>query len=229
MDLKKDSKTVCYGPNCQYATRLIAQLSRLDTHHQLDYALIKEAICWAKKYHDGQRRKSGEPFYAHPLQIAYMIASYQLKTEVVVASILHDIVEDTSVTLMMVRRGFGDRIAEMVDRLTRNRPDGSTITVEDMISRAFQKNDEEVLLIKLMDRLHNLQTLKAKDKLSQSRTIHETLQHFIALAMYFDNMELEQRIVSCINKVLTPEKRYHYFSNYYEYKPPVLNQPLTQG
>ncbi|MEO1219303.1 MAG: HD domain-containing protein [Bacteroidota bacterium] len=214
---------------CQYEARLIAKLKSLDTIHQLDYELIGKAVSWAKRYHGKQKRRSGEPFYSHPLEIAYMIASYMLKTEVIVTSILHDIVEDTPVTLVMIRDNFGDRIADMVDKLTRHRPDGNVITVEDMVSQACQQNDDEVLLIKLMDRLHNIQTLKAKDKAGQTRTIHETLQHFVALAMHFNSLELEQRIVSCVNKALAPEKRYHYFSNHYEYKSSILDQRLTQG
>lgn len=208
---------------CQYTTRLITKLRSLDLTHQLDYALIEKAISWAKRYHGDQKRRSGEPFYSHPLQIAHMIASYMLTTEVIVTSILHDIVEDTPVTLAMIREDFGERVAEMVDKLTRHRPDGNVITVEDMVSKACQQKDDEVLLIKLMDRLHNIQTLKAKDKAGQIRTIHETLQHFVALAMHFNSLELEQQIVSCINKALAPEKRYHYFGNHYEYKSSILD------
>ena len=93
-----------------HENQLIEKLRLLDTQNQLDFDLINKAIDWAKKYHDGQFRKSGEPFYTHPLQVAYMVSEYNLKTDVIVASILHDIVEDTEVTAGMLVDHFGWRI-----------------------------------------------------------------------------------------------------------------------
>ena len=87
-----------YSTSCKYSIRLIGKLKLLDTNGVLDFGLINKAIYFAKKYHDGQLRKSGEPFYSHPLEVAYMISDYNLKTDVIAASILHDVVEDTEVT-----------------------------------------------------------------------------------------------------------------------------------
>ncbi|WP_282786407.1 HD domain-containing protein, partial [Flavobacterium croceum] len=81
--------------DCSYSIRLIDKLKSLDTKNVLDFNLINKAIYWAKKYHGDQKRKSGEPYYSHPLEVACMISEYKLKTDVIVASILHDIVEDT--------------------------------------------------------------------------------------------------------------------------------------
>ncbi len=173
-----------YSKPCQYSTKLIEKLKSLDVANPLDFALISKAICWAKKYHNGQMRKSGEPFYSHPLEVAYMIADYSLKTEVIVASILHDIVEDTEVTAGMLVDEFGWRISEMVDRLTRDRPDGSKWTVEDILNNAYQKGDIDVLLIKLIDRLHNMQSINVKSMEKMEKTSEETLKRFISLSMY---------------------------------------------
>jgi (p)ppGpp synthase/HD superfamily hydrolase len=82
-----------YSEPCQYSVRLIKRLKSLDTENILDFDLIDKAIYWAKKYHDGQFRKSGEPFYTHPLEVAYILSEYKLKTDVIVTAILHDIVE----------------------------------------------------------------------------------------------------------------------------------------
>ncbi len=71
-------------------------------------------------------------YYSHPLEVAYIISDYNLKTDVIVASILHDIVEDMEVTVEMIHGSFGQRIAGMVDRLTRDRPDGIKLSVEDI-------------------------------------------------------------------------------------------------
>ncbi len=196
-----------YSEPCQYSTKLIEKLKSLDVANQLDFDLINKAICWSKKYHDGQMRKSGEPFFTHPLEVAYMIADYNLKTDVIVASILHDIVEDTEVTADMLLDGFGRRIEEMVDRLTRDRPDGSKSTVEEVLNNAYQKNDKEVLLIKLFDRLHNMQTIGVKILDKQIQESKETLKNFITLAMYLENITLEKTISYLCHQISSDQKK----------------------
>lgn len=175
-----------YSEPCQYSVRLIERLKSLDTEEALDFKLIDKAIYWAKKYHYGQYRKSGEPFYTHPLEVAYMISEYQLTTDVIVTAILHDIVEDTKVTAGMILDGFGRRIEEMVDRLTRDRPNGSKLSVEEILNNAYEKNDKEVLLIKVIDRLHNMQTIGAKTAEKQNKTIYETLENFLVFLEYLE-------------------------------------------
>ena len=135
--------------SCKYSIRLIEKLKSLDTKNVLDFDLINKAIFWAKKYHGDQKRKSGEAYYTHPLEVAYMISDYKLKTDVIVASILHDIIEDTEVTYGMILDNFEQRIAEMVDRLTRDRLDGSKLSVEEILNNAYRLKDNDVLLIKL--------------------------------------------------------------------------------
>ena len=181
-----------YLEPCQYSTRLIEKLESLDTKNILDFDLINKAIYWAKKYHSDQKRKSGEPYYSHPLEVAYMVSDYKLKTDVIVASILHDIIEDTEVTVGMIFDNFGWRIAEMVDRLTRDRPDGSKLTVEEILNNSYQEKDREVLLIKLFDRLHNIQNLGAISPEKVKKVIKETLNFFIVTTMYMEYKTLEQ-------------------------------------
>ncbi len=189
-----------YKEPCYYSTRLIERLKSLDTKGALDFALIDKAIYWAKKYHDGQFRKSGEPFYTHPLEVAYMLSEYKLKTDTTVTAILHDIVEDTEVTAGIILDGFGWRIAEMVDRLTRDRPDGSKLSVETILNNAYEKGDKEVLLIKVIDRLHNMQTIGAKSPEKIKNTLIQTFQRFVSLSMYLGDdtlamSMLEKRII----------------------------------
>ncbi|MFK7974394.1 MAG: HD domain-containing protein [Rickettsiaceae bacterium] len=85
-----------------------------------------------------------------------MVAGHNLKTDVIVAAILHDIVEDTEVTLGMILDNFNERITQMVDRLTRDRPNGTKWSVEQILDNAYAIQDNEVLLIKVVDRLHNM-------------------------------------------------------------------------
>jgi (p)ppGpp synthase/HD superfamily hydrolase len=173
-----------YSTSCKYSIRLIEKLKLLDTQNVLDFELINKAIYWARKYHSDQKRKSGEPYYSHPLEVAYMISDYKLKTDIIAASILHDLIEDTEVTVEMIQGTFGERIAEMVDRLTRDRPDGTKLTVEQVINNAYHLKDKEVLLIKLFDRLHNIQTIESMSVEKTEKAISETLKNFITLSIY---------------------------------------------
>jgi (p)ppGpp synthase/HD superfamily hydrolase len=191
-----------YSTSCKYSIRLIEKLKLLDTNGVLDFGLINKAIYFAKKYHDGQLRKSGEPFYSHPLEVAYIISDYNLKTDVIAASILHDIVEDTEVTVEMILETFGRRIAEMVDRLTRDRPDGTKLSVKEIIRMAYKNGDKEVLLIKIFDRLHNLQNIHFLTADKQIKVAKETLNTVLLAATYLEDINIEFIIGNIVNKIL---------------------------
>ena len=188
-----------------YAIRLIDKLKSLDANNVLDFDLIDKAIYWSKIYHVNQFRKSGEPFYSHPVEVAYMVSDYSLKTDVIVGSILHDIVEDTEVTIEMIQETFGQRIAEIVDRLTRNRPDGTKLTIEEIINSAYHKKDKEVLLIKLFDRLHNIQTIESVGAGKAKQTINETVKQFITLSIFLGEGRLEILIAENITRICRRE------------------------
>ena len=188
-------------PNCSYSIRLLDKLTLLDAKNILDFPMIKKAISFAKKYHDRQFRKSGEPYYTHPLEVAYMISDYNLKTDVIVTSILHDVVEDSEATAGMILDEFSWRIAEMVDMLTRDRPDGSVLSVEEIIISAVEKNDKEVLLIKLIDRLHNMMTIGSKKPEKQKKTANETLEKMISCSA---DIKIHKELVLLAAKIVKP-------------------------
>ena len=191
-----------YSEPCQYSTRLVEKLELLDTETTLDFDLIHKAIYWAKKYHDGQFRKSGKPFYTHPLEVAYVVSEYKLKTDVVVTAILHDVVEDSEATVGMIVDAFSWRIAEMVDRLTRDRPDGSKLSVEEILNNAYEKDDKDVLLIKCVDRLHNMQTIGSMCNEKRKKIANQTLESVI----YFsDNVDLENLLNIISSNITFPE------------------------
>lgn len=190
-----------YSAPCKYSIRLIEKLKSADTENRLDFELVNKAIYWARKYHGSQKRKSGEPYYSHPLEVAYMVSDYNLKTDIIVTSILHDIVEDTEVTVEIIHGSFGQRIAEMVDRLTRDRPDGSKLSVEHIINNAYHLKDKEVLLIKLFDRFHNIQTIESMSIEKTKQIITETIKQFITLSIFLGEMELEILIAKNITRV----------------------------
>ena len=191
-----------YSTSCKYSIKLIEKLKSLDTDGVLDFEVISKAISFAKKYHHGQLRKSGEPFYSHPLEVAYIISDYNLKTDVIAASILHDTVEDTEVTLNMILETFGQRVAEMVNRLTRDRPDGTKLSVKEIIRMAYKNGDKEVLLIKIFDRLHNLQNIHFLTADKQIKVSKETLNTVLLAATYLEDINIEFIIGSIVNKIL---------------------------
>jgi len=193
---------VDYSESCLHTIRLIEKLKSLDIQNFLDFELINKAIYFAKKYHDGQLRKSGEPFYSHPLEVAYMISDYNLKTDVIAASILHDVVEDTEVTINMILETFGQRVAEMVNRLTRDRPDGTNLSVKEIIRMAYKNGDKEVLLIKIFDRLHNLQNIHFLTADKQIKVAKETLNTVLLAATYLEDINIEFIIGNIVNKIL---------------------------
>lgn len=184
-----------YLKPCFYTIRLIERLKSLDTKNKLNFDIINKSIYWARKYHGSQIRKSGEPFYTHPLEVAYLISEHNLTTNVIVTSILHDIIEDTEVTFGMILDNFGWRITEMVDALTRDRPDGTKLSVEEILTNAYKKRDNEVLLIKLVDRIHNLSTIDSKSPEKIRKTINNTIENFVALTMYLNLIDHERCIV----------------------------------
>ena len=210
-----------YLEPCHYSSRLLEKLKSLDTENKLDFELINKAIYWAKKYHGGQKRKSGEPYYSHPLEVAYMVSDYNLKTDVIAASILHDIIEDTEVTAGMIVDNFSWRIAEMVDRLTRDRPDGNKLSVEQVLNNAYQLKDVEVLMIKMIDRIHNLETAKFLNEEKKTKIKKLTLIDFLSLALDIEYYEFFDTMLSlCI------EKKHPIFEDILSLRSIELNQSL---
>lgn len=206
-------KIMNYKSECEYSIKLMSKLTK-NSKKILDFAKIEEAIYWARKYHDGQMRKTGEPFYSHPLEVASMVSDYFFNTEAIVASILHDIVEDTEVTIDMVFQEFGTRVAKMVYYLTRIRF-GEKLEVQVVLRELVSLNDEETLVIKIMDRKHNMQTIHGMKDYKQRKKIDETLHEIIACCIYLENHKLESdllKIISFANKNLIEEDKIKEFS-----------------
>jgi len=146
---------------------------------------IKKAIYYAKKYHNFQMRQSGEPYYSHPLEVAYNIADYIFETNILVTSILHDTIEDTVLTKEMIDCIFGSVIAEQVEALTRIKIN-EKISAGELVDLLFKQEREDLLLIKYFDRLHNMQTISAKSYEKISKTVEETFKKFISLSIYLE-------------------------------------------
>lgn len=158
-----------------------------------DQKLIALAQQTAVHAHDGQRRASGEPFVAHPLAVAGLVAEWGMEADVIAAALLHDVVEDTQMTLDDVRGQFGDPVAALVDGVTKLRLSGSPRLAANSPRReASNENlrklllastkDIRVLMLKLADRLHNMRTLEYLPLDKQALIARESLEVFAPLA-----------------------------------------------
>ncbi|WP_295937561.1 RelA/SpoT family protein [uncultured Alistipes sp.] len=165
-----------------------------------DWNLVKRAFFLAKEAHQGVRRRSGEPYLLHPIAVAkIVIEEIGLGVKSVVASLLHDVVEDTEYTVEDIERIFGPKIASMVDGLTKMSGVFNAETSEQ--AEYFRKvlltlsDDVRVILIKIADRLHNMRTLGAMPMNKQIKITGETIYLFAPLAyrlgLYSIKSELE--------------------------------------
>ncbi|WP_342638241.1 HD domain-containing protein [Orientia tsutsugamushi] len=156
---------------------------------EIDLDKVEKAIFYAKKYHGQQKRDTGEPYYMHPLEVAYMVSDYIFKTDTIITAILHDTLEDTTLTKKKIVKAFGKKIAEQVSDLTRIK-DNKKISSREMIQTLYNRNKTELLLIKLFDRFHNIQTVSIKPYEKRQKIVVETQQEFIPLAEYLKLREI---------------------------------------
>lgn len=154
---------------------------------QADLKVIEKAYYFSEKAHEGQIRRSGEPYISHPLSVAGILADLHLDLDSIATGLLHDTVEDTHATLEDIRREFGDAIAQLVDGVTKigqmkfkNSNEKQGENIRKMI--VAMGRDVRVLLVKLCDRLHNMRTMNFMPFEKQERIALETLEIYCPLA-----------------------------------------------
>ncbi|HEY1730346.1 MAG TPA: bifunctional (p)ppGpp synthetase/guanosine-3',5'-bis(diphosphate) 3'-pyrophosphohydrolase [Terriglobales bacterium] len=152
-----------------------------------DLTSIKKAYEFSQEHHKGQARESGEPYLAHPLQVATILAEMQLDTTAITAGLLHDAVEDTSVTIDEIQSEFGEQVAHIVEGVTKiskidfaSSEEAQAENVRKMVLAMM--DDIRVVLIKLADRLHNMRTLKFLSPARQQKIARETLDIYAPIA-----------------------------------------------
>jgi len=152
-----------------------------------DLEVIRKAYDYSLKYHTGQSRASGEPYLAHPLEVAMVLTEMKLDATAIAAGLLHDLVEDTSVTVDDIRREFGEQVAHIVEGVTKiskidfaTREERQAENVRKMVLAMV--DDIRVVLIKLADRLHNMRTLEALPPERQQSIARETLDIYAPIA-----------------------------------------------
>ena len=154
---------------------------------QDDLTIVKKAYDYSLKHHEGQTRASGEPYLIHPLEVALVLAEMKMDPVAIAAGLLHDSVEDTSVTIDDIRKEFGEQVAHIVEGVTK-------ISKIDFATREEQQaenlrkmmlamvDDIRVVLIKLADRLHNMRTLEHLQPERQHKIAEETLEIYAPIA-----------------------------------------------
>ena len=172
----------------QLQTRLDTIIRKVQSYHpNPDVDLLRDSFAYARQKHEGQTRKSGEPYMTHPLEVMDIIADLHLDVASLCAGLLHDTVEDTDATIDEVRERFGEDVAFLVDGVTKltkmnfnTREEAQAANFRKMI--VAMSRDLRVILVKLCDRLHNMRTLKHMKPEKQARIGQETLDIYAPLA-----------------------------------------------
>ena len=164
---------------------LITRIRRY--HPSDDISMIEKAYKVAYSAHEGQKRKSGEPYIIHPLCVAIILADLELDKETIEAALLHDVVEDTVMTLDELTKEFGSEVALLVDGVTKLTQlswskDKTEIQAENLRKMFLaMAKDIRVILIKLADRLHNMRTLQYQSPAKQKEKARETMDIYSPL------------------------------------------------
>ena len=180
-------------------------------HPSADISLIEKAYRIAYDAHQGQVRKSGEPYIIHPLCVAIILADLEMDKETIVAGLLHDVVEDTVMTDEEIRKEFGDEVALLVDGVTKLGQlsyDADKVEVQaENLRKMFlaMAKDIRVILIKLADRLHNMRTLKYMTPEKQREKAKETMEIYAPLAQRLGISKIKIELDDLSLKYLEPE------------------------
>lgn len=178
-----------------------------------DRARILDAYNFIVDKHKDQLRKSGEPYHHHLIEVAYILASLQCGPNTIISGLLHDVVEDTDVTVEEIKKRWGEEVSKIVDSLTKiQRLKLSKITSEEFEAEDHRKiflgmaRDIRVILIKLADRLHNLRTLGALSLERQRAIAKETLEVFVPIAERLGLNIIKSEMEDISLSYLEPEK-----------------------
>ena len=181
----------------------------LDGEKQYDLSKIVSAYELAYKYHDGQKRESGEPYITHPLAVAYILLELGMDTDTICAALLHDVVEDTDCTLETIQKKFGSDVAMLVNGVTKLKK-VETFTKDEQKAENIRKillamsEDIRVIIIKLADRLHNMRTLNFCRDEKRRNIAHETMNIYAPIAHRLGIRSIKDELEDLSFKYLDP-------------------------
>lgn len=189
-----------------------AFLTNVDDRPQAELALLKTALELIKCYHGPISRNTKEPFYLHPLAVAYIVLEYDRTTSTLLGALLHDTVEDTWMGLSYIESVFGKKTAELVDLVTHlQKVPGSLykirLSAAENLQMLERSGNRPGLLIKLADRLHNMRTIHGHENAEKKRSIaEETMQFFVPLAERMEVQAFAEELKQHCSKVLGPDQ-----------------------
>ena len=165
----------------------------LETACLLDFTIAREAIDMIKQVHQGQFRKSGEPFYTHPVMVATILLTMTQDPDTVVAALFHDVVEDTPVHLEQLAYQYGQKVAWLVQKVTNVDPTGkkTKLTTIETYEQLATSSDAYAVMIKLADRLHNVRTWGFHPLAKQLCIAQETLDFYLPLAASLEGVGVQ--------------------------------------
>ena len=198
-----------FGRNNPHSAEVNELLRVLKANHpKSDLAVVERAYLVAEQAHEGQKRKSGEPYITHPIAVAQILADLGIGPTTIAAALLHDTVEDTAYTLPMLQKDFGDEIAALVDGVTKLDKvkfgeNAQAETVRKMV--VSMSKDIRVLVIKLADRLHNARTWGFVEPEKAQRKAQETLEIYAPLAHRLGISTIKNELEELSFSVLYPK------------------------
>ena len=215
-EVAKDDRSVRKMEDFTSPDELYQELIRsvLKYHPSADISMIEKAYQVASKAHEGQVRKSGEPYIIHPICVAIILADLELDKESIAAGLLHDVVEDTPMTTEDLAKLFGDEVALLVDGVTKLGQLNYSADKVDEQAENLRKmflamaKDIRVILIKLADRLHNMRTLKYMRPEKQKEKARETMDIYAPIAQRLGISKVKIELDDLALKYLEPEVYY---------------------
>ncbi len=183
----------------------VALLKKLYKDTPIDIELAKKAIMYIKKYHGYMKRKSGEPFYLHPIAATEILLAYTQDQAAILATLLHDTVEDTPLTLAEIGVIFGPEVASIVNKVTHLDGQFRRIRMDthENVRQLLEETDVRVLQVKLADRLHNMRTIQGHPQIAKQKKIaEETLHFFVPIARYLGLQQIEEELQELITIVM---------------------------
>jgi guanosine-3',5'-bis(diphosphate) 3'-pyrophosphohydrolase len=192
------------SPTSQTNELLDKLLSKMDNKY---HSIINEGFIFANEGHKNQKRKSGEPYITHPLQVAIYLSEINLDIETIIAALLHDLIEDTDITYEDIKSKFGSEIADIVDGVTKLDKIKYN-TTEEAKADAIRKmviamsRDIRVLILKLADRLHNIKTIEFHNDWKQEKIASETLYVYAPLAHRLGLQSIKHELEDISFKIL---------------------------
>ena len=193
------------------STSLEKLLSTLKAYSpQADESLLLRAFQFAERAHTGQTRASGEDYITHPLEVAMILTETHMDVETLVAAVLHDVVEDTEISIKEIREEFGENVARLVDGVTKlsrldfkDKQEQQAESLRKMLLAMAE--DVRVILIKLADRLHNMRTLTYRPLIKRKATARETLDIYAPLAHRLGISRMQWEMEDLAFRHLEPE------------------------